>query len=575
MSKYLRLVGFLKYAKVSTLIKTLISLAMVAAGFAEVFFLSRGVSYVLSGKPLQVVFVQFIYCLLFLLLKVLLIRFQEGYNKVLSAKLKGGIRHEMLKKLMLLGPAYQSDKRSGNLQSLLTDGIESFEPYLTQYLPQIIVVMLTSTFSIYFMWSMDKDVGLLILIMTLISIVVPHLFMPAVSKVMIEYWQDYAKLNAQYVDDMRGMSTLKSLGVSKKEGKRLADMAWQFAAQSLRNLGISLSDSAIIIACTTIGTAASTAIAAYHMAQGLISYSTVLLILFFSRACMKPLYDLNIFWHGSYLGLSVAEELFGVLDEEIVITGGYQRLVKTDELFEIDMENLSFSYEKNGIYALTDVSIKFEKGKTTALVGKSGSGKSTIINLLLRFYDPDKGQIKIDGKDIKDISLEELRSNIAVVFQDTYLFYGNIIDNIRMARPDATDEEVIAAAKMASAHQFITNLPEGYYTIVGERGATLSGGERQRISIARAILKDAPILILDEATSSVDVKNEAYILKFMEDSIRKKTCIVIAHRLSTIEKADNIVVFEKGIIKGTGRHEELLKENEIYRHLARTQGYEC
>ncbi len=575
MSKYFRLIQFLRFAKKETCIKILISLVTIASGFAQAFFLARGISFVLGGEDWKNILLQFAAGVFFLGLQVVFIRFGEGYTKVFAAKLKGGIRQEILTKLLDLGPAYKDDRRTGNLQSLLTDGIESFEPFLTQYLPQVVVVIMTSIFSTTLMWSMDREVGMFVLIMTIVAIIVPHLFMPAVSRVMIEYWRDYAALNAQYIDDMCGMSTLKSLGVSQKEGKRLADMAWEFAKQSLKNLGVSLSDSVIIIACTTAGTAISTVIASYHMAVGLISYSTVLLILFLSRECMRPLYDMNLFWHASYLGLSVAEELFSVLDEPGYIRNGEKDFPSGQEFPKIELKDLSFSYEGNERHALKNVNITMDPGCMTALVGKSGSGKSTIINLLLRFYDFKDGSITVNGVDIKTISCESLRKNISVVFQDTYLFYGTVIENIRIAKPEATDDEVMRAAKMARAHPFIENLPDGYETVVGERGATLSGGEKQRISIARAILKDAPILILDEATSSVDNKNEMYIQEFMQEYMRKKTCIVIAHRLSTVEKADQIFVLDNGTVIEKGTHEQLLDTSELYRDLARTQQYDC
>ena len=241
---------------------------------------------------------------------------------------------------------------------------------------------------------------------------------------------------------------------------------------------------------------------------------------------------------------------------------------------EIVLQNLSFQYEKDGIDVLKNVDMVFESGKVTAIAGKSGSGKSTIVNLLLGFYETEKNRIQIDGKALGSFEPDYLRSRISVVFQDSFLFYGTVKDNIRMARPEASDAEIMQAAMSANAHEFIVNLPNGYDTLVGERGATLSGGERQRIAIARAILKNAPILILDEATSSVDCKNEQEIQNALKEAMKDRTTLVIAHRMTTIEDADRIYVMQNGCVEGCGTHEELLQKNQIYQNLVRAQSYE-
>lgn len=571
MGKYIRLIAFLKKIPGEVCGKIAIALVMVGCSFLQAFCLAKGVTAVFDGREMTRVLQYLAVCLGAILLRSFLVRYQEGYSKKMAAKVKAIIRNTMLEKLMQLGPAYKNDKRTGNLQSLITDGVESFEAFLVQYLPQTVVVFITTLFSTIYLWYLDRSVGILVLLMAVFSIVIPHLFMPAVSRVMIEYWQDYADLNSQYIDSMQGMSTLKSLGVSKREGEKLSKRAWGFAGESMKNLGISLSDSAVIVACTAVGTAASIALAAYHMAQGRISYESLLIILFLAGECMKPLNDLNTYWHSSYLGLSVAEELFDVLDEPVLLEDRGSCTSISSDLPGMALRDVTFRYEADTPEVLQQTNMEFESGKVTAIVGKSGSGKSTIVNLLLRFYDADAGAVLLDEKDIREYPIEFLRSQISVVFQESYLFYGTVRENLQMANPKATEEELIEAAKIANAHEFIMELPKGYDTIVGERGATLSGGERQRISIARAVLKNAPILILDEATSSVDMIHESLIQEALNRCMKNKTTIVIAHRLSTIEHADRIYVMEKGRIAGMGTHKELLKTNEIYQGLIKAQ----
>ncbi|MCA9389744.1 MAG: ATP-binding cassette domain-containing protein, partial [Candidatus Magasanikbacteria bacterium] len=232
----------------------------------------------------------------------------------------------------------------------------------------------------------------------------------------------------------------------------------------------------------------------------------------------------------------------------------------------VTFEDVSFSY-KSGSSALKKAFIHLEAGKSYALVGHSGAGKSTIVKLLLRMYDPTSGSIKIDGQDLRDVTLESLRKSIAYVPQDPALFHRSIMDNIRYAKPKAKIEEVIKAAKQAQCHDFVSKLEKGYDTVVGERGAKISGGERQRVAIARAILKDAPILLLDEATSSLDSDSEHEVQKALEAVMKNRTSIIIAHRLSTIRKADAILVVEGGRIVDQGSHEELLARKGIYKDL--------
>lgn len=573
MRKYLRLIEFLKKIPKEVCLKVSIGLGMVACSFLQAFCLAKGVAAVFHGSELRVVFRFLMICLAALLIRICLVRYQEGYAKKMAAEVKAIIRNTILAKLMKLGPAYKNDRRTGNLQSLITDGVESFEAFLVQYLPQTVVVLIATICSTIYLWNLDHTIGLLVFIMTVFSIIIPHLFMPAVSRVMIEYWQDYADLNSQYIDSMQGMNTLKSMGVSKTEGKKLSDRAWAFAAESMKNLGISLSDSAVIVTCTAVGTAASIAIAAYHMALGLLTYDKLLIILFLVGETMKPLNDMNAYWHSSYLGLSVAEELFEVLDEPVQLKEEIRYNSLNENPPAMSLSNVCFQYEKNTSEVLKSVNMEFEAGKRTAIVGKSGSGKSTIVQLLLRFYDVQAGQVLLDQKNIRYFPIDFLRSQIAVVFQESYLFYGTVRENLLMANPNAAEEEMIEAAKTANAHEFIMELPNGYDTMVGERGATLSGGERQRISIARAILKNSPVLILDEATSSVDMIHEASIQEALNRCMRNKTTIMIAHRLSTIENADCIYVLEDGNIAGVGTHKELMKENKVYQGLVKAQEY--
>ena len=271
-------------------------------------------------------------------------------------------------------------------------------------------------------------------------------------------------------------------------------------------------------------------------------------------------------------GLAAAERVFEVLEVENNITDKENAIKKEDFNQKISIENINFGYGEENI--LKNFSLEIPKGKTVALVGQSGSGKSTIANLLTRFYDVQEGTIKIDGTDIKDMTLTSLRDLMGLVTQDSILFNDSIKNNILLGKPNATDEEIISALKIANAYEFVSALPNGIETNIGDAGGTLSGGQKQRLSIARAVLKNPPIMILDEATSALDTESEKFVQIALENMMQNRTSVVIAHRLSTIQKADKIVVMQKGEIVEQGTHDELLALNGTYSKLVMMQSFE-
>ncbi len=245
--------------------------------------------------------------------------------------------------------------------------------------------------------------------------------------------------------------------------------------------------------------------------------------------------------------------------------------ILTRKNFDIELENVCFSYEE-GIPVIRDLSLNIRQNEVTALIGPSGCGKTTLLRLISKLYDCDSGSIKIGGQDVGPVDAEKLFRYISIVFQDVILFDDTIMENIRFGRPDASDEEVRAAAKLANCDVFVEHLEQGYATLIGENGMKLSGGERQRISIARAILKDAPIILLDEISAALDVENEMIIQESLQRLIQGKTVVIISHRLQSVENADNIILLENGRLQSMGRHEELLQNSALYRLLTRRAG---
>ncbi|MGH8919844.1 MAG: ABC transporter ATP-binding protein, partial [Actinomycetes bacterium] len=365
------------------------------------------------------------------------------------------------------------------------------------------------------------------------------------------------------------MTTLKAFSATERVGMQLAGRAQHLYETTMRQLGIALADTGLTTFGMLAGSAAAIGVGAVRVAGGSLSLVTLFTVLFVARECFRPFGSLSTYWHVGFMGLSSSQRIAELLatEPEVAEPADPVALDADGLVPRIDLDGVSFSYTSRETPALRELSLSVTPGETVAVVGPSGAGKSTIVALLLRFFDPQAGVVRLGGIDVRKLPLATVRAATAVVSQDTYLFHGTIADNIRLGRPEATDAEVANAAREANIHEFVAGLPQGYATQVGERGVSLSGGQRQRVSIARALLKNAPILVLDEATSNVDAASEAAIQQALGRLTAGRTTLVIAHRLSTVRDADRIVVLAQGRATETGCHDELLARHGGYARL--------
>lgn len=480
-------------------------------------------------------------------------------------------RMELGNHLRKLPMGYFTAGNLGKINSVLSSDMAFIEEVSMSTIANMMSYVLSSFVLTVFLFVMDYRIGLIAVgIITIATLLANRMNKISLSEAVIRQEQG-EKLTEAVLSFAEGMGVIKSYNLLGENSKLLTDSFESSKDTSIKfekKITPWISGLNIIYG---IGIILILAVALYLYTHGALGLPYVLGLILFLFDLFSPLKTL----YGEATRLTVMNAALDRIEEvlneaELKDTGEKQLPSNNLSEPEIRFNHVKFSYDDKEV--LHDVSFDIQKNTMTALVGQSGGGKSTVANLLMRLWDTDSGEILIRGVNIKDISLSELMSEISMVFQRVYLFQDTIFNNIAMGRENATKEEVIEAAKKARCYDFVMALPDGFDTMVGEGGATLSGGEKQRISIARCILKDAPIVILDEATASVDVDNESYIQEAISELVKNKTLLVIAHRLNTIRDADNIIVIKNGSIAEQGNHQSLMDLDGIYKNMVELQG---
>lgn len=480
------------------------------------------------------------------------------------------IRQKMYDRVQRMSLRYFSDKPTGELMSRVLNDTRNFEVLFAHAIPTVLVngVMLVGVFAILF--SMSKALALYTLmpipLLAWLVIRFNKISRPLFRKNQVKV----AELNAVLQDNFSGIKEIKAFTQEEYESQRTGRSLQAQTKAILQALKVTNAFHPGIDFISGLGTIIVIFFGGRLALAGALPLEDLVAFLLYLNIFYQPITALGQINEGVQQALASAERVLEILDREPEIQEIAQPLVFDKVSGIVEFRNVSFSYVDN-IPVLKDISFIVRPGETLALVGATGVGKTTIASLIPRFYDPDAGEILVDGVDIRKWALSSLRSQISLVSQDIFLFNGTVRDNIAYGLPDASEEEIIAASKAANAHEFIQALEKGYDTRIGERGVKLSGGQKQRISIARAILKDAPILILDEATSAVDTQTELLIQEALNKLKVNKTAVVIAHRLSTIQDADQIIVLKDGEIFEQGSHEELMASGSLYWQLCKAQ----
>ena len=483
------------------------------------------------------------------------------------------LREEAYDHALKLGPGFADRNRTGDLVLTLVEGIERLETFFGQYLSQIIVSAIAPIAIFAYMVTLDLYIALIFLAFALVTLAVPAVFHRWNRNNSYRRRRSYGELGSEFLDSVQGLATLKSFGQSKQRGKELEQRINSLYRSTMGVVAANQATSGTSILFMATGAAVALAVGAIRVSNGDMDLRPLLIVLMLGVEVFRPMRELVNLYHQGMATLSAAQSVFGILDEPVAILEPEttSEVPVTEIEPEVTFEGVTFGYDGGHRAALEDVSFELRNSETLGVVGASGAGKSTLVWLMYRFHDPQSGAIKLGGHDLRDLPLGTIRDNISVVTQDTYLFHGTVADNLRFGKPDATPQELEEAARAANAHDFISRLPHGYETVVGERAVRLSGGQRQRLAIARALLKDAPILLLDEALSSVDAENEAVIQDALDRLMENRTTLVIAHRLSSVINADRILVLDDGQAVEIGTHTELLAADGTYAGLMRQQ----
>ncbi len=493
----------------------------------------------------------------------------EGH--VMGSKIERDMRAEIFGHFQLLSFSYYDDQKVGQLMSRITNDLFDISELLHHGPENIILSAIKLVGAMVILSTISPTLTLVALAILPFMFIFAYIMNGRMRKAFRNNRVKIAEINAQIEDNLSGIRVVKSFATEDVENKKFARGNEAFLKAKKNSYFYMGSFHAGLGSFTTLIQVAIIVVGTILVANTSIDVTDLVTFLLYISVFTDPIRTLIDFTEQFQNGYSGFERFCEIMAIEPDIADKENAETLENVRGDIKFENVSFSYNENTDKVLSNVDLDVEAGSYTAIVGSSGAGKTTLCSLIPRFYDVTGGSIKLDGKDVRDVTLKSLRRQIGIVQQDVYLFAGTVYENILYGRPDATEEEVIEAAKNANAHEFIMSLPDGYNTDIGQRGVKLSGGQKQRLSIARVFLKNPPVLIFDEATSALDNESEKVVQDSLEKLAKNRTTLVIAHRLSTIRNAQRIIVLSENGIEEEGTHDKLLEKNGTYAHLYKMQ----
>jgi ATP-binding cassette subfamily C protein CydD len=550
-----------------------LGLLATAATIAQLVFLSKVVERVfLEGQDLGEVS-----DLLLLLLGASLLRSGLLWGREVcvqrgAVRVKAELRERLFAHVLRLGPSYTRGERTGELTTTATEGVEKLDAYVGRYLPQTFLSVLVPLMIAGYVFPRDPSSAILLLVTAPVIPILMMLVGGYAEEHTRRQWKALSRMGASFLDAMQGLITLKVFGRSADESEKVAAASEDFRKRTIKVLRYAFLSGFVLEFMTAAAIALVAVTLGVRVISGNMPFEAAFLVLLLAPEFYKPLRELGVHRHAGMEGSAAADRIFEILSTPVPVRQGSVAHEPIKDGPTIEFSGVGYTYAGSDHAALSDLTFTLEAGTRTALVGRSGSGKSTLVNLLMRFVDPESGTICANGVEITGLPEKTWRENVALVPQRPHLFYGSVLENIRLARPEASREEVERATELAGAAEFIRRLPDGYGTGIRERGTRLSGGEAQRIAIARAFLKDAPVLVMDEPTSSLDPESERLIQNALDRLTRDRTVLVIAHRLSTVYEADRIAVLDDGRLVETGTHGALIQRGGLYVSLVNAYG---
>lgn len=495
---------------------------------------------------------------------------EQYVRHVLGARFILDLRVRLYAHLQRLSLAFFEQTSTGELMSRVTNDVEALESFVTHGVTLTAVDLLRLLGASAILVAMEWRLALVVLIPVPFIAIGLRYFNRYARPIYRQARDRLGDINALLEDNLAGIRVTQAFVQEEPELLRFSDASQQYYHQRVRSIRAWSTYFPALRFLALLGTALVLGFGAWMVANEQVTLGTLVAFLAYSTSFYEPLNRLTEIDNILQQAIAAGERIFELMDEVSDIQDAPDAMPLASIEGDVVFDDVHFRY-KDGEEVLHDVDFHIAPGEVVALVGPSGAGKTSIARLLSRFYDPVHGRVLVDGRDLRDVQLASLRRHVAVVLQDTFLFNGTVRENLCYGKPDATDEEIVVAATAAYAHEFIAQLPQGYDTEIGERGVKLSGGQKQRLALARAILADPRILILDEATSSVDAEAEYLIQQALDEVMKGRTALVIAHRLSTIRNADKIVALEGGRIREIGSHQELLARGGLYSQLYQRQ----
>ncbi len=518
------------------------------------------------------------FLLIFLLasfLKSLSIWFEQNFANKIAVNVKKILREKLSEHLFKVGPTYIKSEKSGELSNTILNGVEKLDAYFSKFLPQLFTAALIPLLILLFVFPIDLLSGIVFMVTAPLIPIFMILIGKLAETLNRKQWKTLNLMSGYFLDVIQGLGTIKLFGRESDIRKKIEIISNLFRISTMKVLRIAFLSALVLEILSTISIAIIAVEIGLRLLYGNLDFQPALFILILAPEFYLPIRQLGAKYHAGMEGIAAAESIFKILQTTPALRSTVSVINDIDFAhLPIAFNSVSFTYD-NSRQALKNISFEIQPGSFIALVGKSGSGKTTVTNLLLRFIEPTEGNIYLGKFDFTEIDINLWRANVSWISQNPYLFHKTIKENILIAKTDATDDEIIYATTAAGIHEFIEALPKGYDTPVGERGTRLSGGQAQRIALARAFLKDSPILVMDEPTANLDPKTESELMQRIEILTKNKTVIMIAHRLNTIKKADRIFVFSEGRLIESGTHKSLLTKNGYYSSLIKNYtGYD-